>query len=115
MSEFEKLINENKPTLVDFYATWCGPCKMQAPILEDVKNRIGDKANVIKVDIDRNRELAAHYRVQSVPTLILFKNGEPVWRTVGLQQADVLLSKLNDHQETKSDEVFDNANAKVNL
>ncbi|MCI5979218.1 MAG: thioredoxin, partial [Bacteroidales bacterium] len=81
MNDFDKIIAESKPTLVDFFATWCGPCKMQAPILEQVKNRVGDAANVIKVDIDRNNALAAKYRVQSVPTLILFKNGEPVWRT----------------------------------
>lgn len=104
MNEFEKLINDSKPTLVDFFATWCGPCKMQAPILEDAKKRVGNEANVIKVDIDRNSALAAQYRVQSVPTLILFKNGEPVWRTVGLQQADTLEAKLREHIATKTDE-----------
>ncbi len=106
MTEFEKLINDSKPTLVDFFATWCGPCKMQAPILEQVKNNVGDKANIIKVDIDKNEELAARYRVQSVPTLILFKNGEPVWRTVGVQQGDLLEAKLYEHMATKSDEVY---------
>lgn len=97
MNDFEKLIAESKPTLVDFFATWCGPCKMQSPILEQVKNSVGDKANIIKVDIDRNQELAAHYRVQSVPTLILFKGGEVVWRGVGLQQADFLEARLSEH------------------
>lgn len=106
MNDFDKIIAESKPTLVDFFATWCGPCKMQAPILEQVKNRVADAANVIKVDIDRNNALAAKYRVQSVPTLILFKNGEPVWRTVGLQQADLLEGKLREHIATKSDEVY---------
>ena len=106
MNDFEKLINESKPTLVDFFATWCGPCKMQSPILEQVKNKVGDDANVIKVDIDRNQALAQKYRVQSVPTLILFKNGEPVWRTVGLQQGDLLEAKLREHMATKSDEVY---------
>ena len=104
MSDFNKLIQENKPTLVDFFATWCGPCKVQGPILEDVKKRVGDKANILKVDIDQNQELAMQYRVQSVPTLIMFKNGEAVWRTVGVQQADLLEQKIKDHQETKSDE-----------
>ena len=104
MSDFNKLIQENKPTLVDFFATWCGPCKVQAPILEDVKKRVGDKANILKVDIDQNQELAMQYRVQSVPTLIMFKNGEAVWRAVGVQQADLLEQKIKDHQETKSDE-----------
>lgn len=106
MNEFEKLIGDSKPTLVDFFATWCGPCKMQAPILEQVKEKIGDVANIIKVDIDKNRELAAKYRVQSIPTLILFKNGEPVWRTVGLQQGDLLEAKIYEHVPTKSDEQF---------
>ena len=97
MNDFNELIGESKPTLVDFFATWCGPCKMQSPILEQVKAVVGDEANIIKVDIDRNQELAARYRVQSVPTLILFKNGEPVWRTVGLQQQNLLVDKLKEH------------------
>lgn len=97
MNDFNELIGESKPTLVDFFATWCGPCKMQSPILEQVKAVVGDDANIIKVDIDRNLELAARYRVQSVPTLILFKNGEPVWRTVGLQQQNLLVDKLKEH------------------
>lgn len=97
MNDFNELIGESKPTLVDFFATWCGPCKMQSPILEQVKAVVGDDANIIKVDIDRNQELAARYRVQSVPTLILFKNGEPVWRTVGLQQQILLVDKLKEH------------------
>lgn len=97
MNDFEKLINESKPTLVDFFATWCVPCKMQSPIIEEVKNEIGDKANVVKVDIDKNRALATQYNVQSIPTLILFVNGEPVWRAVGLQQREALVKKLYEH------------------
>lgn len=97
MNEFDDIIKNEKPTLVDFFATWCGPCRVQGPILEQVKNAVGDKATVVKVDIDRNSEIAAQYRVQSVPTLIVFKNGEPVWRAVGVQQADVLVAKLNEN------------------
>lgn len=104
MNDFFKIIGEDKPTLVDFFATWCGPCKMQSPILEQVKAKVGDKANIIKVDIDANRELAMKYNVQSVPTLILFKNGEAVWRTVGFQQGSELEKKLYEHMPTKSDE-----------
>lgn len=106
MNDFEKLIQEDKPTLVDFFATWCGPCKMQAPVLEEVKKNVGDKANIIKVDIDKNEELARRYNVQSIPTLILFKNGEAVWRAVGMQGRDILEAKIYDHQYTKSDEVL---------
>ncbi len=94
MNDFNETIKSATPTLVDFFATWCGPCKMQAPILEQVKQKIGDKGTIIKVDIDRNAELAAHYHVQSVPTLILFRNGEAIWRTVGVQQADLLVAKI---------------------
>lgn len=97
MSDFSELINQSKPTLVDFFATWCGPCKMQSPILEQVKERVGDIANVVKIDIDTNQRVAAQYNVRSVPTLILFKNGEPVWRTVGVQQADLLEGKIREH------------------
>lgn len=97
MEEFDKLIGGSTPTLVDFFATWCGPCKMQGPILEQVKQAVGDKANIIKVDIDRNAELANRYRVQSVPTLIVFKNGEPQWRASGLHQVADLEAKLREN------------------
>lgn len=94
MEEFDKLIASSTPTLVDFFATWCGPCKMQAPILEDVKKEVGDAANIIKIDIDRNEALAQRYRVQSVPTLIIFRSGEPVWRAAGLHQAADLVDHI---------------------
>lgn len=96
MSEFLDIIQSEKPTLVDFFATWCGPCKMQAPILEQVKNKVGDKATIVKIDIDRNPELANKYRVQSVPTLIMFKKGQAEWRTVGVQSEDTLVNKINE-------------------
>lgn len=104
MNDFNDIIKDRKPTLVDFYATWCGPCKMQAPILDKVKEKVGDTANIIKIDIDRNEQIAARYRVMSVPTIILFKDGEPVWRTVGVQQMDLLVAKIKEHIPTKSDE-----------
>lgn len=96
MNDFNQIIGEERPTLVDFFATWCGPCKVQGPILEDVKNRVGDKANIIKVDIDKNQALAMQYNVRSVPTLIIFKKGVAVWRAVGVQAAEELERKLNE-------------------
>lgn len=104
MNDFFEIIKGTKPVLVDFFATWCGPCKMQSPILDQVKEKVGDDATIVKVDIDRNRELAMKYRVQSVPTLILFKDGEPVWRTVGVHTYDLLTAKIYEHIPTKSDE-----------
>ncbi|MDE6265245.1 MAG: thioredoxin [Paramuribaculum sp.] len=104
MSEFNDIIKETKPTLVDFFATWCGPCKMQAPILEEVKKKLGDSVNILKVDVDQNPELSAQFSIRSVPTLILFKDGEAVWRGYGLHQADMLETKLREHIPTKSDE-----------
>ena len=84
MGKFDELIKSEKPTLVDFYATWCGPCKMMSPLLEQVAAEMGDETKIIKVDIDKNRDAAVQYGIRSVPTLILFKEGEIVWRQSGL-------------------------------
>lgn len=90
MKKFADIINDAKPALVDFSAEWCGPCKMMGPILKDLADEVGDKATVIKVDVDRNPEAAAAYSVQSVPTLLLFKNGEVKWRQAGVVPANHL-------------------------
>ncbi|WP_065220803.1 MULTISPECIES: thioredoxin [Butyricimonas] len=89
MDKFNELINGNKPVLVDFFATWCGPCKMMHPILEEVKKRLGDKVIILKVDVDvpANRQLVYLYHVQSVPTLMLFKEGRMLWNNSGVVQA----------------------------
>ncbi|MCI8998468.1 MAG: thioredoxin [Muribaculaceae bacterium] len=99
MNDFNEIINSGKPVLVDFYATWCGPCKMQSPILDQLKNKVGDAAIIVKIDVDRNPELSAKYQVRSVPTLIIFKNGEPQWRASGLQQLEVLEDKIRIQEE----------------
>ncbi len=95
-SEFSELVlKSNGVVLVDFFATWCGPCKALAPILEEVSGEVKETASVYKVDIDQSQALAQEYRVMSVPTLKIFKNGEVVETIVGLQSKGVLLDKLN--------------------
>jgi thioredoxin 1 len=92
-----ELVNNATPTLIDFTAAWCGPCQTLAPILKDVKKSIGDAVTIIKIDVDANPRVAAQFAVRSVPTLILFKNGEVVWRGSGVMTHRDLLSTLQQH------------------
>ncbi|MDX9751384.1 MAG: thioredoxin [Flavobacteriales bacterium] len=94
---FQDLINGDTPVLVDFFAEWCGPCKMMPPILSEFKGLMGDQAMVLKVDVDRNPTAAQNYQVRGVPTLIIFKNGRPVWRRSGVVSAAQLKEAMMPH------------------
>jgi thioredoxin 1 len=92
-ASFQQLVASETPTLVDFFATWCGPCKAMTPILEQVKSDLGEHIRIYKIDVDKNREIASQFNVQGVPTLMVFKNGELKWRQSGVQNA-VQLKKI---------------------
>lgn len=81
---FADLTNTDKPVLVDFYADWCAPCRAMKPVLEDLKSQMGEDVSIFKIDVDKNQSIAERYAIRSIPTLILFKNGEPVWRKSGM-------------------------------
>jgi thioredoxin 1 len=91
MSAFNQIIQSETPVLVDFFATWCGPCQMLAPILKQVKDHLGDTVSIIKIDVDKNQQIASQYQVRGVPTLILFQNGKQLWRQSGvLSKEDII-------------------------
>lgn len=98
MEKFDDLIQSKSPVLVDFFAEWCGPCKMMKPILEELKSMVGEKARIIKIDVDKHQEIAQVYNIQSVPTLVIFKEGLVVWRQSGVMQAKDLKAIIEQHQ-----------------
>ena len=93
---FQELIHSDKPLLIDFYADWCGPCKVLSPIIQEVKNDLGDKIKVVKIDVDANQELSQKLEVMSIPTIMVFKKGEMLWRAAGLQTKTALMNKLSE-------------------
>ena len=94
MESFDDIINGEKPVLVDFYATWCGPCKMMAPVIEELGKELDGKARVLKIDVDKNQNVAGQYSVQAVPTLIIFKNGKITWRNAGAMSKPALMAQI---------------------
>ena len=98
MEKFNEMINDEQLTLVDFFATWCGPCKMMHPILEQLKEKMGDDIRILKVDVDKNEALSMQYRIQSVPTLMLFKKGEMLWRQSRAMSLNDLMQKISQQQ-----------------
>ncbi|MDT8411706.1 MAG: thioredoxin [Vicingaceae bacterium] len=97
MATFNEIINSDQPVLVNFFATWCGPCKAMSPILDDVAKQVQGKARVLKIDVDKNQQAATAYQVRGVPTLILFKNGKQLWRQSGVVDANQLVQIINQH------------------
>lgn len=96
---FQKIVNSDKPVLIDFFATWCGPCQSLAPILKEVKDSLGERVSIIKIDVDKNQEIASSYQVRGVPTMMLFQNGKQLWRQSGVlskeQIVNVILAETN--------------------
>ena len=94
MSKFNDLINSDTPVLVDFFATWCGPCQMLMPVLKEVKDNMGERVKILKIDVDKNKELASQFQVRGVPTMMLFQNGKQLWRQSGVLTKDEIIRTI---------------------
>ena len=94
MSKFQEIVKSETPTLVDFFATWCGPCQAMSPVLDQLKEKMGDKVRVLKIDVDKNQEVAAKFKVRGVPTFVLFQSGEILWRQSGGMDLGTLQQKI---------------------
>jgi thioredoxin 1 len=97
MSHFKKILSDNKPVLLDFYADWCGPCKMMAPVLTQLKEKMGDRLRILKIDVDKNQSLAAQYKVRGVPTLVLMQHQNVVWKQSGVMDINTLEQTIEKH------------------
>jgi len=96
MNTFQKITNDTKPVLIDFFAEWCGPCKMMPSILNQLKEKVGDSVRIIKIDVDKNPKVAAQYQVRGVPTLMLMREGKVLWKQSGVIDANTLHQVLKD-------------------
>lgn len=94
MSNFDTIIQSEKPVLIDFFATWCGPCKMLGPILKEVKDSLGDRVSIIKIDVDKNQQISSQYQVRGVPTMMLFQNGKQLWRQSGVLTKEEIIKTI---------------------
>jgi thioredoxin 1 len=97
MSHFKKILSDNKPVLLDFYADWCGPCKMMAPVLTQLKEKMGDRLRILKIDVDKNQSLAAQYQVRGVPTFVLMQHQNVVWKQSGVMDINTLEQTIEKH------------------
>lgn len=98
MTTFQDIINSEKPVLVDFFATWCGPCQMLSPILKEVKDSLGEDVSIIKIDVDKNQALATQYQVRGVPTMLLFQKGQTLWRQSGVLSKQQIIQAIKSNQ-----------------
>ena len=95
-SSFKKLISSEKPVMIDFYADWCGPCKMVTPLLKELKKELGDKVKIVKIDVDSNQAISEKLEIRSIPTLMIYQHGEVKWRTAGVQTKQLMKKKLEE-------------------